>query len=105
MTERSFRLQVTILAGVCREGGGAHGAQHWNYLHNCSVKAILKEEGNKELSVWAAPFGQIEILSAAIAPPHPPNCRHLASWVDYESGTGWAPVPHPIDLQTVVMVG
>lgn len=69
MTERSFRLQVTILAGVCREGGGAHGAQHWNYLHNCSVKAILKEEGNKELSVWAAPFGQIEILSAAIAPP------------------------------------
>lgn len=55
-----------------RGGGGTHGAQCWNYLHNCSVKAILKEGGNKELSVWAAPFGQIEILSAATAPPPPP---------------------------------
>lgn len=30
------------------------------------------EGGNKELSVWAAPFGQGEILSAATAPP--PTC-------------------------------
>lgn len=83
-TNRSLRLQVTMLAGVCREGGwggggGVHGAQCWNYLHNCSVKAILKEVGNKELSVWAAPFGQIEMLSAATAPPPlppelPPSC-------------------------------
>lgn len=44
------------------------------------------EGGNKELSVWAAPFGQGEILSAATAPPP----LHLASWADYDSGAGWA---------------
>lgn len=66
VAERSFRLLVTILA----TGGGTRGAQLWNYLHNCKVKAILTwRGGNKELSVWAAPLGPGEILSAATAPP------------------------------------
>lgn len=98
MAERSFRLQVTILA----EGG-----VEWKKLmgHSSRITSTIAkrkpflEGGNKELSVWVAPFGRGEILSAATAPP---SC----SWADYDSGAGWAePVPRPTAPLTIVEVG
>lgn len=112
--EGLFRLQVTILAvevGQTR-GRKTRRPELWNYLHNCKVKAVLREGGergeggNKELSVWAAPFGQGEILSAATTPSNPPRpvCQpatlptslHPASRADCDSAAGWAEsVPRP----------
>lgn len=44
------------------------------------------EGGNKELSVWAVPFGQREILSAATAPP---SC--LLGWLRQRGRVGRVP--------------
>lgn len=83
MAERCFRLQVTILSGgrkkklMGRSSGITSTIAKW--------KPFL-EGGNKELSVWAVPFGQREILSAATAPP---SC--LLGWLRQRGRVGRVP--------------
>lgn len=60
------------------------------------------EGGNKELSVWAAPFGQGEILSAATAPPILPLGLITTAG---QGGQSAAPVPRPTAPLTIVAVG
>lgn len=79
--------KVFPIAGHDFGGGGRKLMGHSSGITSTIAKwKPFLEGGNKELSVWAAPFGQGEILSAATAPP-----SRLSGWLRQRGRVGRVP--------------
>lgn len=80
--------KVFLIAGHDFGKGGrgkkTYGAQLWNYLHNCKVKAILRGGQQRALCLGSAFWPRRNTICC-----HPP-LLHPAFWADYDSGAGWA---------------
>lgn len=100
MAERSFRLQVTILAEGGRERK-THGAQLWNYLHNCKVKAVLRGGQQRALCLGSAFWPRRNTICCHGPPILPLGPITTAG----QGGQSAAPLPRPTVPLTIVAVG
>lgn len=84
-----------------RGGGWTHGAQLWNYLHNCKVKAVLRGGQQRALCLGSAFWPRRNTICC-----HGPPILPLGPITTVgQGGQSAAPVPRPTAPLTIVAVG